>query len=118
MTSIRSHVLGLVVLGTRLLTSSAYDGLHGYEAINPEVYDLANIARDLYAMHEELKKFKHEEEGRRSAFNIYRYGGYSRSGCTLDLMDGLPEDLPAGTNFTAPSERGFLVSARTEPKMW
>jgi len=94
--------------------SSAYNGLHGYTALNPEVEDLANISRDLYAMHEELKKFKHEEGGRRSAFHIYRYGGYSRSACTLDLLEGLPDDVPAGTNFTARSERGFLVTARTE----
>uniref|UniRef100_A0A7S3L5J2 Uncharacterized protein n=1 Tax=Amphora coffeiformis TaxID=265554 RepID=A0A7S3L5J2_9STRA len=114
MTIIHSLSLGLTVLWTRLTMSTAYDGLHGYTALNPEVEDLANISRDLYAMHEELKKFKREEEGKAAAYKIYRYGGYSRSVCTLDLLDGLPDDVPAGTNFTAQGERGFLVTARTE----
>lgn len=114
MTSLRNLSLGLSVLLWSLKLTVAYDGLHGYKAINPEVEDLANISRDLFAMHEELKKYKHEEEERRAAYNIYKYGGFSRSVCTLKLEDGLPEDLPADTNFTAPGERGLLVSARTE----
>lgn len=116
MTSIRSLSLGLVVVWTTQLVTSttAYDGLHGYEAINPEVYDLANIARDLHAMHEELKHFKRNEEGMERAHNIYKFGGFSRSVCTLYLEEGLEEALEVGATVSGTSVNGQEITAVLE----
>ena len=96
------------------MKSNAYDGLHGYEAINPEVADLANIAQDLYAMHEELKEYKRAEEGVKRAHNIYRFGGFSRSVCTLELDEGLEHDLNAGDVVNGTSVNGLPITAVSE----
>lgn len=104
----------LCLLALQCVRTWTFDGLHGYVAINPEVKDLANIALDVQAMRNELERFQHNEEGIKRARKIYEFGGHSRSGCTLNLSEGLPFDMAAGSIVSGVGQGGKATTATLE----
>jgi hypothetical protein len=107
------NMIALSFLAAQLglaLASSGGAKFDGYVTMNPGlVADLADLARDVDAMHQVLAR----GDGLAAAYDIYTNGGYAKSSTHVQITppQGVEAEVPVGTVFEAEAQDGSRATA-------
>lgn len=107
--SVLSQATHVVGVGSK---SARWDPLHGYIPIHPEAMDMANIALDLKALHNQVSR--KTDKGIEDAMKIYKQGGYSHSYASITLNQPLEADVNKGTVIVGMGTGLMEVRGHTE----